>query len=73
MRILGDTLGDRLTNLRTADGHSLRWIAEQVGISNPYLSQLESGKIVSPGSDVLACLARYYGVTMDALWYGADK
>ena len=54
MRILGDTLGDRLTNLRTADGHSLRWIAEQVGISNPYLSQLESGKIVSPGSDVLA-------------------
>jgi transcriptional regulator with XRE-family HTH domain len=41
---------------------SIRQLAEQTGISNAYLSQLESGKRDNPHPNVLKELANYYGI-----------
>jgi len=35
--------GKKLKSLRTEKGVKLRWIAEKIGISESYLSMLESG------------------------------
>lgn len=41
---------------------SIRQVAEKTGISNAYLSQLESGKRNNPHPDVLKKLAKFYGI-----------
>lgn len=41
---------------------SIRQLAEQTGISNAYLSQLESGKRDNPHPNVLKDLANFYGI-----------
>jgi len=41
---------------------SIRQVAEKTGISNAYLSQLESGKRNKPHPKVLKKLARFYGM-----------
>lgn len=50
---------------REAFGPSLRQVEKDTGISNAYLSQLESGKIKNPGIFVIAELCRYYGLSID--------
>ncbi|MEW6536421.1 MAG: helix-turn-helix domain-containing protein [Candidatus Auribacterota bacterium] len=41
---------------------SIRNLSEKTGISNAYLSQLESGKRDSPHPEILKKLARFYGI-----------
>ena len=51
------SLGDYLREQRTASRLSLRQLAEQVGVSNPYLSQIERG-LRRPSAEVLQQLAK---------------
>ncbi len=62
-------LGALLADLRTAKGLSLREVEEATGkaVSNPYLSQLENGKIKKPSPNVLHSLAEVYVVPYEAL------
>lgn len=46
--------------MRKAKGLTLRQVEEITGVSNPYLSQLETGKIKSPGYDVVKALYDLY-------------
>ena len=46
---------------------TLREVEEASGISNAYLSQLETGKIKKPSASVLYKLATLYNVPLDSL------
>ncbi len=64
------TLGDFLRAARTRKGMSLRAVERATGISNAYLSQLESGKIRQPSPQYLHALSEVYSisyVTLSAL------
>ena len=56
-----------LRNLRLARRLTLRDIEEASGVSNPYLSQLETDKIAEACPDVLHKLAPVYGVPYETL------
>jgi HTH-type transcriptional regulator, competence development regulator len=62
-------LGALLADLRKAKGLSLREVEEATGkaVSNPYLSQLENGKIKKPSPNVLHSLAEVYVVPYESL------
>ena len=62
-------LGAVLADLRTAKGLSLREVEEATGnaVSNPYLSQLENGRIKKPSPNVLHSLSEVYTVPYEAL------
>ncbi len=51
-----ETLGGYLREQRDAAGMSLRQLADQAGVSNPYLSQIERG-LRKPSAEVLSQLA----------------
>jgi len=53
-------LGQYLWDLRQASGLSLREVEKWAGVSNAYVSQLETGKIVKPSPDVLHRLDETY-------------
>lgn len=55
-------LGEYLRNARQNKKMSLRAVEKETGISNPYLSQLESGKIQQPSPTVLHKLADLLGI-----------
>ena len=63
------SLGIRLQNLRRAAGLSLRQVEEATDkeVSNAYLSQLETGKIVKPSPNILHVLARVYDARYEEL------
>ncbi len=62
-------LGALLADLRRAKGFSLRAVEQATGrvVSNPYLSQLEKGKIRKPSPNVLQALSGVYGVPYETL------
>jgi len=60
-------LGTYLKSLRDSKAISLRDVEEKSGISNAFLSQLESGKVKQPSPIVLHKLAELYGVPYEAL------
>jgi transcriptional regulator with XRE-family HTH domain len=55
-------LGGYLKSLRDAKGLSLREVEEKAGVSNAFLSQLESGKVKQPSPVILYKLAELYAV-----------
>ena len=60
--------GDFLKKLRARKGVSLKKVEEGTGISNAYLSQLETGKRRRlPTPDRLIALADYYNVSIQQL------
>ncbi|QWC83900.1 helix-turn-helix domain-containing protein [Nocardioidaceae bacterium] len=66
------SLGDHLREQRQAAQLSLRQLAEQTGISNPYLSQIERG-LRRPSADVVQQLAKVLRISADQLGeLGAD-
>jgi len=67
---LGDSLGDYLKEQRLAAQLSLRQLADQVGVSNPYLSQIERG-LRKPSAEVLQQLARALRVSAEQLYVRA--
>lgn len=61
------SLGTYLRSLRGSRRLTLRAAEEQVGLSNAYLSQLESNKIRSPSPSALFKLSQLYDVPYDDL------
>ena len=70
---LGDQLnsvGDFIAAQRRAAELTLRQLAEQTGISNPYLSQIERG-LRKPSAEVLQQLAKALRVSAESLYVRA--
>lgn len=55
-----DNLGELLADARKRRNLTLRAVQDTVGISNAYLSQLETGKVQSPSPVVLHKLSELY-------------
>ena len=51
-------LGEKIFRLRTSEGMSLRDLAAKSGVSNPFISQLETGKQRNPSISTLFHLAK---------------
>ncbi len=58
-----DTFGEVIKQARKAKGVSLREMASRVGISHPYLSQLENGRNNNPSIDIILDLSRELDVS----------
>jgi transcriptional regulator with XRE-family HTH domain len=61
------TLGEELRRIRELHKLTLRAVEGLTGISNAYLSQLETGKIEKPSPNYLYKLAEVYGIPYDLL------
>ena len=71
MHRVGDphTLGQRIAQLRHAQGWSQRRLAEAAGVSHGYVAQLELGRLPSPGKFRLDAIAHALNLrTSDALF-----
>ncbi len=64
------SLGDYLKEQRTAAQLSLRQLAEQTGVSNPYLSQIERG-LRRPSAEVLQQIAKALRISAEQLYIRA--
>jgi transcriptional regulator with XRE-family HTH domain len=65
-----ETLGDYLREQRVTARLSLRQLAEQAGVSNPYLSQIERG-LRRPSAEVLQQLAKALRISAEQLYLRA--
>lgn len=59
-------LAETLSSLRASHNLTQRQVADETGVSGPYISQLESGYFM-PSVGVVALLAAFYDVTLDDL------
>ncbi|MFZ2067085.1 MAG: helix-turn-helix transcriptional regulator [Xanthobacteraceae bacterium] len=57
-----DRFGTLLADARKRKRLTLRAVQDAIGISNAYLSQLETGKVQSPSPIVLHKLSELYGI-----------
>jgi len=64
------SLGDYLKEQRTLAQLSLRQLAEQTGVSNPYLSQIERG-LRRPSAEVLQQIAKALRISAEQLYLRA--
>src|SRR5262252_589681 len=65
-----ESLGDYLREQRVSARLSLRQLAEQAGVSNPYLSQIERG-LRKPSAEVLQQLANALRVSTPIMYLRA--
>ena len=65
-----ESLGDYLKEQRVAARLSLRQLAEQAGVSNPYLSQIERG-LRRPSAEVLNQIAKALRISAEQLYIRA--
>lgn len=65
-----ESLGDYLKEQRVASRLSLRQLAQQAGVSNPYLSQIERG-LRKPSAEVLQQIARALRISAEQLYVRA--
>jgi transcriptional regulator with XRE-family HTH domain len=65
-----ESLGDYLKEQRVAAQLSLRQLAEQAGVSNPYLSQIERG-LRRPSAEVLQQIAKALRISAEQLYIRA--
>lgn len=70
MGITVESLGSYLREQRMSARLSLRQLAEQAGVSNPYLSQIERG-LRKPSAEVLQQLARALRISAEQLYVQA--
>lgn len=63
-------LGDYLKEQRVSAQLSLRQLAEQAGVSNPYLSQIERG-LRKPSAEVLQQIAKALRISAEQLYVRA--
>ena len=64
------SLGDYLKDQRVAARLTLRQLAEQAGVSNPYLSQIERG-LRRPSAEVLSQIAKALRISAEQLYVRA--
>lgn len=57
----------KLREMRELRGWTLRQVAARVGISNPLISQIETGHVKQPSFKVVVALADFYGISVVAL------
>src|SRR3954454_18546783 len=62
-----ESLGEYLREQRVSSRLSVRQLAEQAGVSNPYLSQIERG-LRRPAAEVLQPLARALRISAEPLY-----
>lgn len=65
-----DTLGEYLKEQRVGAQLSLRQLAAQAGVSNPYLSQIERG-LRRPSAEVLQQIAKALRISAEQLYLRA--
>jgi len=65
-----ESLGDYLKEQRVQAHLSLRQLADQAGVSNPYLSQIERG-LRKPSADVLQQIAKALRISAEQLYVRA--
>jgi transcriptional regulator with XRE-family HTH domain len=65
-----ESLGDYLREQRVSAQLTLRQLAEQAGVSNPYLSQIERG-LRRPSAEVLQQLAKALRISAEQLYLRA--
>jgi transcriptional regulator with XRE-family HTH domain len=65
-----ESLGDYLREQRIAAHLTLRQLAEQAGVSNPYLSQIERG-LRRPSAEVLQQIAKALRISAEQLYIRA--
>ena len=65
-----ESLGEYLREQRVSAQLSLRQLAEQAGVSNPYLSQIERG-LRRPSAEVLQQLAKALRISAEQLYLRA--
>src|SRR6187431_3024809 len=65
-----ESLGEYLREQRVSAQLSLRQLAEQTGVSNPYLSQIERG-LRRPSAEVLQQLAKALRISAEQLYIRA--
>ena len=64
------SLGEFLRDQRTSAQLSLRQLAEQAGVSNPYLSQVERG-LRKPSAEILQQIAKGLRISAEQLYIRA--
>jgi len=67
MRTHLNDVGEFIREQREKSALSLRRLAEQAGISNPYLSQIERG-LRRPSADILKAIARALSIRAETLY-----
>ena len=65
-------LGERIREARKEKGESQQFFAENVGISQSFLSDIERGLQI-PGGEVLLSISRYTGLSIDFIVKGYDE
>ncbi|MGH3509911.1 MAG: helix-turn-helix domain-containing protein [Nocardioidaceae bacterium] len=65
-----ETLGEYLHEQRVSAQLTLRQLAEQAGVSNPYLSQIERG-LRRPSAEVLQQLAKALRISAESIYVRA--
>ena len=72
MRKPKTALGQRIRRLRQEKGWTQEDLERESGISQVYISRLESGATASVRVDTFSQLAKALGVTMDNLYTGGE-
>jgi len=67
---IGRGIGDYIRTQRTKAKISLRELAKQAGVSNPYLSQIERG-LRKPSAEILQQIAKGLRISAEALYVQA--
>jgi transcriptional regulator with XRE-family HTH domain len=65
-----NSIGDYIRQQREQAKISLRQLAEQAGVSNPYLSQIERG-LRKPSAEILQAIARALRISAETLYVRA--
>jgi transcriptional regulator with XRE-family HTH domain len=61
------TLGELLSVARECKGMSLRDLENVSGVSNALLSQIETGKVKSPGFWTMVAISRALGISLERM------
>jgi transcriptional regulator with XRE-family HTH domain len=64
------SIGDYIKDQRERAQLSMRQLAQQAGVSNPYLSQIERG-LRKPSADILAQIAKGLRISAEAIYVQA--
>ena len=57
-------IGERITYFRTAKGFSVNYLANQSGVSQSYLREIEMGHYSNPSVDILDALCHTLGISL---------